>query len=140
MLKEFKAFIMQGNVIMLAVAVVVGVAFQAVVKAIVSDILTPILSIPGKANFESLTFTINGSTFLYGDVLNAIVSFLAVAAAIFFLVVKPYNMFTARAQKPVAVTTRPCPACLTDVPLGATRCAACTSDLPPVTPGDATGA
>ncbi len=131
MLKEFKAFILQGNVVMLAVAVVIGVAFQAVIKAIVADILTPLISIPGKANFESLSFTIHGSTFLYGDVLNEIIAFLAVAIAVFFIVVKPYNVSQARKAKTEA-TTRDCPACLTEVPLAATRCAACTSDLPPV--------
>ncbi|MGO9557568.1 MAG: large conductance mechanosensitive channel protein MscL [Acidimicrobiales bacterium] len=132
MLKEFKAFILQGNVVMLAVAVVIGVAFQAVIKAIVADILTPLISIPGKANFESLSFTIHGSTFLYGDVLNEIIAFLAVAIAVFFIVVKPYNVSQARKAKTEEATTRDCPACLTEVPLAATRCAACTSDLPPV--------
>lgn len=132
MLKEFKAFILQGNVVMLAVAVVIGVAFQAVIKAIVSDILTPLLSIPGKANFESLSFTLHGSTFLYGDVLNEIIGFLGVCLAVFFIVVKPFNMLQARRTRTEEATTRDCPACLTEVPLAATRCAACTSDLPPV--------
>lgn len=132
MLKEFKAFILQGNVVMLAVAVVIGVAFQAVIKAIVSDILTPLLSIPGKANFESLSFTLHGSTFLYGDVLNEIIGFLGVSLAVFFIVVKPFNMLQARRVRTEEATTRDCPACLTEVPLAATRCAACTSDLPPV--------
>lgn len=132
MLKEFKAFILQGNVVMLAVAVVIGVAFQAVIKAIVSDILTPLLSIPGKANFESLSFTLHGSTFLYGDVLNEIIGFLGVCLAVFFIVVKPFNMLQARRVRTEEATTRDCPACLTEVPLAATRCAACTSDLPPV--------
>jgi large conductance mechanosensitive channel len=131
-LKEFKAFILQGNVVMLAVAVVIGVAFQAVIKAIVSDILTPLLSIPGKANFESLSFTLHGSTFLYGDVLNEIIGFLGVCLAVFFIVVKPFNMLQARRVRTEEATTRDCPACLTEVPLAATRCAACTSDLPPV--------
>ncbi|MGO9197915.1 MAG: large conductance mechanosensitive channel protein MscL [Acidimicrobiales bacterium] len=134
MLKEFKAFILQGNVVMLAVAVVIGVAFQAVIKAIVSDILTPLLSIPGKANFETLHFTIHGSTFLYGDVLNSVIAFLGVAAAVFFVVVKPYNAAAARRAKTEEATTRDCPACLTEVPLAATRCSACTSQLPPVAP------
>jgi len=132
MLKEFKTFVLQGNVVMLAVAVVIGVAFQAVIKAVVSDILTPLISIPGKANFESLSFTIHGSTFLYGDVLNEMIAFLGVALAVFFLVVKPYNAMAARRAKVEEVTTRECPACLTEVPLAATRCSACTSDLPPV--------
>jgi large conductance mechanosensitive channel len=137
MLKEFKAFILQGNVVMLAVAVVIGLAFQAVVKAMVTDILTPIIGIFGKTNFETLSFTIHGSTFLYGDVLNNIIAFLSVAAAVFFLVVKPYNTMSARMAKKADVTTRSCPACLTEVPLAATRCLACTSDLPAVPPATA---
>jgi large conductance mechanosensitive channel len=136
-LKEFKAFILQGNVVMLAVAVVIGVAFEAVVKAMVTDILTPIIGIFGKANFENLSFTIHGSTFLYGDVLNNIIAFLSVAAAVFFLVVKPYNAASARMAKKADVTTRSCPACLTEVPIAATRCLACTSDLPAVPPATA---
>jgi large conductance mechanosensitive channel len=133
-LKEFKAFIVQGNVVMLAVAVVIGVAFEAVVKAFVTDILTPIIGIFGNTNFQDLTFTIHGSTFAYGDVLNNIITFLSVAAAVFFFVVKPYNVISARAARKVDATTRSCPACLTEVPIAATRCLACTSDLPPFSP------
>ncbi|MGA2208693.1 MAG: large conductance mechanosensitive channel protein MscL [Acidimicrobiales bacterium] len=136
-LKEFKDFIIQGDVVMLAVAVVIGLAFQAVVKAFVTDILTPIIGIFGKTNFESLTFTIHGSTFLYGDVLNYIITFLAVGAAVFFLVVKPYNAITARTARNAPADDRACPACLTHVPIAATRCSACTSDLPPVEPAGA---
>lgn len=134
MLKEFKAFILQGNVVMLAVAVVIGLAFQAVVKAVVADILTPIIGIFVKANFQTLSFTIRSSTFYYGDVLNNIISFLFVAAAVFFFVVKPYNAISARTARKAEATTRPCPACLTDVPIAATRCLACTSDLPTLPP------
>jgi large conductance mechanosensitive channel len=131
-LKEFRDFILQGDVVMLAVAVVIGLAFQAVVKAIVADILTPIIGIFIGKQFGTLSFTIHGSTFLYGDVLNEIIAFLATAVAVFFLVVKPYNAVRARRAGRQAPTTRACPACLTDVPLGATRCPACTSTLPPV--------
>ena len=138
MLKEFKAFILQGSVVMLAVAVVIGVAFQAVVKAVVADLVTPIIGIFGNANFEGLSFTIHGSTFAYGDVLNNIISFLSVAAAVFFLVVKPYNAASGRMAKTAEVTTRSCPACLTEVPLAATRCLACTSDLPAIPSATAT--
>jgi len=137
MLKDFKAFILQGNVVMLAVAVVIGLAFEAVIKALVTDMLTPIIGIFGKANFESLSFTVRGSVFLYGDVLNAIIAFLSVGAAVFFIVVKPYNAYSAR--KAADPTTKICPACLTEVPLAATRCLACTSDLtapPATTPSD----
>jgi large conductance mechanosensitive channel len=134
MLKEFKAFILQGNVVMLAVAVVIGLAFQAVVKAMVSDILTPIIGIFAKANFADLSFKIHGSTFLYGDVLNNVIAFFSVAAAVFFLVVKPYNLVSARRAKTADITTRSCPACLTEVPVAATRCSACTGDLSPIPP------
>lgn len=132
-LKEFKEFILQGDVVMLAVAVVIGLAFEAVVKAVVADILTPIIGIFGKANFEGLSFTIRGSTFLYGDVLNSIISFLAVGAAVFFLVVKPYNVISVRASNKAAPSSPNCPFCLTAVPVAATRCPACTSALPPLT-------
>lgn len=134
MLKEFKAFVLQGNVVMLAVAVVIGLAFQAVVKAVVADMLTPIISIFGHRSFGNLAFTVNGSKFAYGDVLNNIIAFLMVSAAVFFLVVKPYNSMSARMTKTAEVTTRSCPACLTDVPIAATRCLACTSDLPAIPP------
>jgi large conductance mechanosensitive channel len=137
MLKEFKAFILQGNVVMLAVAVVIGLAFQAVVKAIVGDILTPIIGIFAKHDFGALSFRIHGSTFLYGDVLNNVIAFLSVAAAVFFLVVKPYNLISARLARTAEVTTRACPACLTEVPIAATRCMACTSDLPAIPPATA---
>jgi large conductance mechanosensitive channel len=134
-LKEFKDFVLQGDVVMLAVAVVIGLAFQAVVKAFVTDILTPIIGIFGNTNFETLQFTIHGSTFAYGDVLNNIIALLAVAAAVFFLVVKPYNAITARATRNAEPIDRACPACLTHVPIAATRCSACTSTLPPVEAG-----
>lgn len=133
MLKEFKDFILQGDVVMLAVAVVIGLAFQTVVKAVVADILTPLIgAIFGTHNFETLEFTVHHSVFLYGDVLNNIISLVFVGLAVFLLVVKPYNAVMARRNRGVVATTRPCPACLTDVPVGATRCSACTSDLPPL--------
>lgn len=129
-LKEFKDFILQGDVVMLAVAVVMGLAFQAVVKAFVADILTPIIGIFVKANFENLKATVHGSTFLYGDVINYILDLIFVGLAVFFLVVKPYNSVLTRRTKDAPATTRTCPACLSDVPIGATRCSACTSELP----------
>lgn len=134
MLKEFRQFILRGNVVDLAVAVVVGVAFGAVVTALVADLITPLVAaIFGKPNFAGLSFTINHSTFLYGAFINAVVSFLVVAAAIFFLVVKPVNMLTARlaAREPhKAAATRECPECLSDIPAAARRCAYCTSTVP----------
>jgi large conductance mechanosensitive channel len=134
MLKEFRQFILRGNVVDLAVAVVVGVAFGAVVTALVADLITPLVAaIFGKPNFAGLSFTINHSTFLYGAFINAVVSFLVVAAAIFFLVVKPVNMLTTRlaAREPhEAAATRECPECLSDIPAAARRCAYCTSAVP----------
>ena len=134
MLKEFRQFILRGNVVDLAVAVVIGVAFGAVVTALVADLITPLVAaIFGKPNFAGLSFTINHSTFLYGAFINAVVSFLVVAAAIFFLVVKPVNMLAARlaAREPhKAAATRECPECLSDIPAAARRCAYCTSAVP----------
>jgi large conductance mechanosensitive channel len=133
MLSEFKQFIMRGNVVDLAVAVVIGAAFGAVVTALVADIVTPLIAaIFGKPSFAGLSFTINGSTFLYGDFLNAVITFLTIAAAIFFLVVKPLNVLAARraAGAPTeSPTTRPCPECLSEIPVAARRCAHCTSQL-----------
>src|SRR4051812_37844706 len=99
MLKEFKAFIMRGNVVDLAVAVVIGAAFGAVVTSFVENILTPIIAIPGKKDFATLHFTINHSVFAYGLFINKVISFLSVAAAVFFFVVKPLNMLAARRQR-----------------------------------------
>jgi large conductance mechanosensitive channel len=129
-LREFKEFLLQGNVIDLAVAVVIGLAFNAVVKAMVTDILTPIVAaIFGKPNFEALSFTIHKSHFLYGDLINNLVNFVSIAAAIFFFVVKPVNMLTARRAKPSVTTTKECPECLSEIPLAARRCAFCTTSL-----------
>ncbi len=108
MLKGFKQFIMRGNVVDLAIAVVVGTAFTALVKAFVTDILTPIIAaIAGQPNFATLKFTINNSTFLYGDLINALITFLSVAAAVYFFVVLPLNKLAerrARGQVPVDET------------------------------------
>jgi large conductance mechanosensitive channel len=131
--REFKAFILRGNVVDLAVAVVIGAAFGAVVAALVADLITPLIAaIFGKPDFSNLSFTINKSKFLYGDFLNAVITFLSVAAAIFFFVVKPLNMLMARrkTELPVDPMVRDCPFCLSSVPLQATRCAFCTSELP----------
>jgi large conductance mechanosensitive channel len=134
MLKGFKEFIFRGNVVDLAVAVVMGAAFGGVVSAFVKDLLTPLIAaVAGKPDFSGLTFTINNSKFLYGDFINAIVSFLLVATAIYFFVVAPLNALTARLKKeappapPAAPTTRPCPECLSEIPIRARRCAHCTA-------------
>jgi len=133
MLKEFRQFIMRGNVVDLAVAVVIGTAFAAVVAAFVADIITPLIAaIFGKTDFSNLTFTINKSQFLYGDFINALITFVSVAAAIFFFVVKPLNVIAARraaGAPPESPTTKACPECLSDIPVAAKRCAFCTTEL-----------
>ncbi len=135
MLKEFKAFILKGNVVDLAVAVVIGAAFGAVVNALVKDLITPLLAIPGETDFSSLHFTIRESKFLYGDFLNVLISFLSVAAAVFFLVVKPVNALLARRARgeedDVTPSMRDCPECLSSIPTAATRCAHCTAKVVP---------
>jgi large conductance mechanosensitive channel len=133
-LKDFRAFILRGNLVDLAVAVVIGAAFTAVVNALVRDIITPIVAaIFGEPSFESLAFTINGSRFAYGDFLNAILTFLIVAAVVFFLVVRPVNylMDRMRTEPEVESLTRGCPECLSQIPVDATRCAFCTVEVPP---------
>ena len=128
MLKEFKAFVLRGNVVDLAIAVVIGAAFGAVVQALVKDLITPLISIPGKANFQELKFTIRHSVFAYGDFLNVVIAFVSIAAAVFFLVVKPVNRL--RHVKPdEEADVRDCPECLSSVPAAATRCAYCTTKL-----------
>ena len=137
LLKEFKAFILRGNVVDLAVGVVIGVAFGAVVTALVRDLITPIIAVIfGKPDFSALTFTINGSTFHYGDFINALIAFLSIAAAVFFFVVKPVNMLMARrkTQPDVDSETRPCTECLSDIPRPARRCAFCGSEQTPEPP------
>jgi large conductance mechanosensitive channel len=136
---EFRTFLFRGNVIDLAVAVVLGTAFGAVVKALVDDILTPIIAmIFGQPDFATLTFTINSSHFLYGDFINAIIAFVSVAAAIFFFVVKPVSaMAERRAQGQVEPDsdTRPCTECLSEIPKAARRCAFCTAEQTPIDDG-----
>src|SRR5436309_2548723 len=134
MLKDFRAFILRGNVVDLAVAVVVGAAFGAVVTALVADLITPIISIPGKTNFNELHFTIRHSVFAYGHFLNTIVSFLTIATAVFFFVVVPVNklMSMRRTEPDVESTTRDCPECLSSIPRAARRCAFCTAEIAPV--------
>ena len=131
MLKEFKAFILRGNVVDLAVGVVIGAAFAAVVTALVEGIFTPLLAIPGETNFGELKFTIGGGEFMYGNVINAVISFLVIAAAVFFLVVKPVNALMARrkTEPDVESTTKDCTYCLSSIPVGASVCAFCTRDV-----------
>lgn len=131
---DFKAFLMRGNVVDLAVAVVIGAAFGAVIASLVADIITPIIAaIVGEPDFSGLTFEINGSVFRYGSFLNALFAFLTVAAAVFFFVVVPYNAFQRRMHKepPPDPTVRACPECLSTIPADARRCAFCTSEVGP---------
>ena len=131
MLKDFKAFILRGNVVDLAVGVVIGAAFAAVVTALVEGIFTPLLAIPGETNFGDLKFTIGGGEFLYGAVINAIISFVVIAAAVFFFVVKPVNALMARrkTEPDVESITKECDWCLSNVPAAAIVCAFCTREI-----------
>ncbi len=133
-MKGFKNFLMRGNLIDLAVAVVIGVAFNAVVQALVSDLITPLISAAGgsKVNFASLKATVNGSVFAYGAVLNALLSFLIIALVVYYLLVAPSTRLTALANRNKAATTRECPECLSTIPVGAKRCMYCTAEVAPV--------
>ena len=131
-MKEFKEFLLRGNLVELAVAVVIGVAFAALVDALVQDLVTPLIAaVGGQQDFSSLTFTINDSIFRYGHFLNQLLSFLLIAAVVYFLVVKPVNALMARrkTEEPVDETTRECPECLSSIPAAARRCAFCTAEL-----------
>ena len=133
MFKGFRDFLMRGNVVDLAVAVIIGGAFGAVVTALVKDLITPLIAaLFGKPDFSAIVFEINGSKFLIGDFLNALVAFLMVATAIYFFVVTPVNALMARIKRgevPPDPTTKKCPECLSEIPIAARRCAFCTSVL-----------
>jgi large conductance mechanosensitive channel len=131
MLDDFKAFLMRGNLIELAVAFVMGLAFAALVTAFVADLITPIIAaIFGQPDFSNLDFTINGSRFAYGDFLNALITFISISAAVFFFIVKPLEAITAR-RGPKEATQRECPECLSEIPVAARRCAFCTAEVGP---------
>ena len=135
---DFKKFLLRGNVVDLAVAVVVGTAFTAVVKALVSDLLTPIIAVIfGKPSFSALTFTINNSHFQYGDFLNNLIAFLTIAATVFFLVVAPINALLARRAQSDP-DEKECPECTSAIPVRARRCPMCTSQLAPPAASPAT--
>jgi len=129
MLKGFQQFILRGNVIDMAVGVVIGAAFATVVSAFTKDLLTPLIAaLIGKPDFSAISFTVNGSVFAVGDFINALVSFLLVAAAVYFFVVIPVNALVARMRKapvPADPTTKKCTECLSEIPIDARRCAHC---------------
>jgi len=130
MLKGFKQFLLRGNVVDMAVGIVIGAAFGSVVTSVVKDLLTPfIAALVKQPDFSALTFTVNGSKFLYGDFINALLSFLIIAAAIYFFVVVPINTLIARSHRepPADPTTKKCPECLSEIPVDARRCAHCTT-------------
>jgi large conductance mechanosensitive channel len=130
-MKGFKQFLLRGNVVDLAVGVVIGAAFGAVVTAFVKDLLTPLIAaIVKQPDFSSMTFMVNGSKFLYGEFVNAVVSFLLIATAVYYFVVLPVNALVARSrrsEKPADPTTKKCPECLSEIPIDARRCAFCAS-------------
>jgi large conductance mechanosensitive channel len=136
MLRDFKEFLLRGNVVDLAIAVVIGAAFGAVVTALVKDLITPLIAaLGGQPDFSTLSFTINKSHFLYGDFINSIISFLIIAAVIFFFVVVPLNAFFERTRRKETTpdpTTRKCPECLSEIPMEARRCAYCTAEVTPM--------
>lgn len=129
----FKAFLLRGNVVDLAIAVVIGVAFTAVITAFVKDLVTPLIAaIGGKPDFGGLYFTINNSRFSYGDFINVVIAFVIIAAVVYFLVVLPYQTFLERSRKqpPADPTTKKCSECLSEIPKDARRCAFCASPQP----------
>ena len=135
-MKDFKEFLLRGNLVDMAVGIVIGVAFAAVVTALVGDLITPLIAaIGGNPDFSSLSFTIHKSHFAYGHFINAVITFVVIAAVVFYLVVKPVNMLMARrkTEPPVDETVRQCPECLSEIPSAARRCAFCTAQLAPVT-------
>ncbi len=132
-MKDFKTFILRGSVVDLAVGIVIGAAFTAVVSSFVKNLLTPLVTIPGKVNFSALHVTVRHSVFAYGTFLNDLVSFVIVAAAVFFFVVRPVNALVARRRRgqETEPDTRDCPECLSEIPAAARRCANCTSVVQP---------
>ena len=134
----FRKSLFRGNLIDLAVAVVIGIAFNAVIQALIADIITPLIAaIGGEPNFNSLSFTINKSHFLYGSFINALLSFAIIAAVVYFLIVAPAAKITEAAERKKEATTRDCPECLSSIPIGASRCMYCTAQVPPVQPSAA---
>ena len=133
--EDFKTFITKGDLVLLAVAFIMGTAFSAVVTALVADIFTPAIGVAGSLDFSTWNYTLNKSVFHQGLFLNALISFIIIALVVFFAIALPYQRFQEReaAKKPAATaTTRPCPECLSSIPLAAKRCSFCTSPVPPL--------
>ncbi|MGH3113719.1 MAG: large conductance mechanosensitive channel protein MscL [Gaiellaceae bacterium] len=131
MLKEFRDFLLKGNLIEVAVALVLALALTALVTSLVEDLITPLIAaIFGQPDFSGLTFTIIDSTFRYGEFLNALVAFVLIGAVLFFLVIKPVNAILERRRGTSDPTNRPCSECLSEIPVDARRCAFCTSEVP----------
>ena len=129
-IEGFRNFILRGNAVDLAVGVVIGAAFNNIVNALVKDLLTPFIGAIAKVpDFSTMTYELNGSKFLYGDLINNVISFLLVAVAVYFFVVLPKNTFTAKFRKPQPLSTKQCPECLSEIPASAKRCAHCTQPL-----------
>jgi large conductance mechanosensitive channel len=138
-LKGFRDFILRGNLIELAIAFIIGLAFAALLKAFIGDLITPILAaFGGQPDFGSLSFTINNSKFRYGDFIDALLTFLLTAAVIYYLIVLPYMTYRARQEPPGALELHPCPFCFSEISIEATRCPHCTSHLTPAEPVPAT--
>jgi large conductance mechanosensitive channel len=131
----FRKFLFRGNLIDLAVAVVIGVAFNAVVQALIADIITPLIAaIGGKPNFAALSFTVHNSHFPYGSFLNALISFVIIALVVYYLIVSPAARMTELLTRNKEAAQRECPECLSSIPIKAKRCMYCTAEVPPVTP------
>jgi len=134
-MKGFKTFLLRGNLVDLAVAVVLGVAFNAVVQALVNDVINPLIAaIGGKPNFAALSAHVGKGVISYGLFLNALISFVIIAAVVYFLIVSPVSKLLSVTQRKQEATQRTCPECLSQIPIGATRCMYCTATVPPQTP------
>lgn len=134
-MKDFKEFLLRGNLVDMAVGIVIGIAFAALIAAFVADLVTPLIAaIGGNPDFSNLKFRINGSQFLYGSFINALIAFLVIAAVLFFFVIKPVNALMRRrkTEPPVDESVRQCPHCLSEIPAEASRCAFCTQEVPAV--------
>ena len=135
--EDFGKFIARGNLVQLAIAFVMGAAFSALVTALVSDLITPLIGVAGKFDFSAWVYHLNGSEFMQGAFLNSLISFVTIALVVFFLIALPYQRYTDRKAAKAAKappTTRDCPECLSAIPIGAKRCSFCTSTVTPVPP------